>query len=55
MNGRKLTTIGLGAEVGGVIEWNGRDMDGRRVPAGLYFARLTSGSRHVQTRIVLLP
>jgi subtilisin family serine protease len=34
--------------------WNGRDEAGSLVPAGMYFARLTCGSRHAQARVVLL-
>jgi len=55
LTGRKRATLDLGAGAGGVVQWNGRDDDGRRVPAGLYFARLLSGSVHVQTRWAFLP
>src|SRR6185503_3350502 len=55
LQGRLQQRIDLGPGLGGVVEWNGRDADGNRAPAGLYFARLSSGSFHVQTCIVLLP
>jgi len=35
--------------------WDGRDGDGRRVPAGLYFARLGAGPRSVTRRIAITP
>jgi hypothetical protein len=53
--GRLVRTLDLGQEVGGVAQWDGRDDDGHRVPAGLYLVRLASGPRHTHTRLVLLP
>ncbi len=53
--GRRVRGFRLGAQAEGRLEWDGRDEAGSLVPAGLYFARLTSGSLHVQTRVVLLP
>lgn len=53
--GRWLRTLELGAGDSGVEEWNGRDHEGRVVPAGIVFARLVSGSFHAQSRVVLLP
>jgi subtilisin family serine protease len=53
--GRLLRTLPVGSDAGGVVTWDGRDAGGDLVPAGLYFARLTSGSIHVHTRVVLLP
>jgi len=55
LQGRERASFELGAALGGVFEWDGRDAEGNRAPAGLYFARLSSGSLHVQTRVVLLP
>jgi hypothetical protein len=56
VGGRRLRAWPLPASDGaGVIQWDGRDEQGRSVPAGLYFARLTGGSFHAQTRVVLLP
>ena len=53
--GRWLRTLELGPGDSGVEEWNGRDHEGRVVPAGIVFARLVSGSFHAQSRVVLLP
>ena len=53
--GRLRRILPVGDEAGGVVTWNGRDERSSLVPAGIYFARLTSGSLHVQTRVVLLP
>jgi hypothetical protein len=39
----------------GTFQWDGRDDHGRRLPAGLYFARLTSGSKDAKARLVLIP
>lgn len=54
LGGRQLLRVHFGFEQGGTWEWNGRDAESRLVPAGLYFARLECGSRHVETRVVLL-
>ncbi len=53
--GRLRRALELGAGVEGVATWDGRDGEGRSLPAGLYFARLSSGSFHAQARVVLLP
>jgi hypothetical protein len=55
VTGRRIRTLPLPQALEGREQWNGRDDDGRSVPAGIYFARLISGSLHVQTRVVLLP
>jgi len=55
LTGRKLKSFDLGTGPGGIASWDGRDDNGNRVPAGLYVARLTSGTRHTQARLVLLP
>jgi hypothetical protein len=55
LNGRRLRVLELGPGAGGRVQWDGRDAGARRVPAGLYYARLISGSLHTQTRLVLLP
>jgi len=54
LSGRAVRRVGLGGEPGGTFNWDGRDGDGRSLPAGLYFARLESGGRHAEARIVLL-
>lgn len=53
--GRRVRTIDAGAGEGGVEQWNGRDDRGEIVPAGVYLARLFSGSFHAHARVVLLP
>jgi hypothetical protein len=55
VTGRLVRTLWLARGGRGTAQWNGRDESGCLVPAGLYFARLTGGSVHAQTRIVLLP
>ncbi|MEK7331097.1 MAG: S8 family serine peptidase, partial [Candidatus Eisenbacteria bacterium] len=55
VTGRRLRVLDVGGGVGGKTKWDGRDAEGRSVPAGLYYARLLSGSVHAQTRLVLLP
>ena len=37
-----------------VAEWNGRDMNGRKVPSGVYVAKLTSSSGRSALRLTLL-
>ena len=54
MHGRLLARIALGSEAGGSYTWDGRDGDSRLLPAGLYFLRLVSGSRHADSRVVFL-
>jgi hypothetical protein len=52
--GRLVRTITSHAEVGrNVITWDGRSDDGRKVPGGVYFYRLTAG-RFVGERRMLL-
>jgi hypothetical protein len=55
VTGRRLRVLDVGPGLGGKRNWDGRDSEGRSVPAGLYYARLLSGSVHTQTRLVLLP
>jgi hypothetical protein len=51
--GRRVASASSAAAAGSWT-WNGRDEAGSLVPAGMYFARLTCGSRHAQARVVLL-
>jgi subtilisin family serine protease len=55
LRGRQVRTLGVGSGVGGVIGWDGRDDRGVALGAGLYFARLSSGSARANARIMLLP
>ena len=52
--GRLVRKLTLGSDVNGVATWNGLDDDGNDVPAGIYVARLDTGSRDAKARIVLL-
>lgn len=54
--GRLVRTLADGAHPAGRHEvvWNGTDHAGRRVAAGVYFARLDSGGIHVQRSITVL-
>jgi hypothetical protein len=54
LTGRQRRVIEVGGAATGVVTWDGRDDHGRFVPAGLYQARLESGSVHTEARIVLL-
>ncbi len=53
--GRLVRTFPLGTRPGGTVTWDGRDAEGSRLPAGLYFARLRSGSVRVSARLALVP
>lgn len=55
VTGRLVRTFDLGTGAGGTLTWDGRDSDGRRIPAGLYFARLESGSFRISARVALAP
>jgi len=48
---RELARIGTGSHV---IEWDGRDLGGRRVPSGIYAYRLSLGSYRASGRAVIL-
>ncbi len=55
IGGRSVTTLFDGDVPAGDhwVRWNGRGADGRRTPAGVYFARVTAGDRSASRRIVL--
>lgn len=57
LDGRRIRTLTSGSTMAGQHEahWNADDDSGRRVAAGVYFARLESGGRHVSRRLVVLP
>ncbi len=52
--GRVVRRVPLDARPGGSWTWDGRDGDGRLLPAGVYVVRLASGGRHADARVVLL-
>lgn len=56
LSGRRLATVFRGLLPAGTsqLAWNGRRMDGRRAPGGIYFTRLTLPDRVVTRRVVLL-
>ncbi|HET9325899.1 MAG TPA: S8 family serine peptidase [Candidatus Eisenbacteria bacterium] len=55
VTGRRVRDIPIETGSSGQVAWNGDDVDGRRMPAGLYFAVLSTPSRRTVTRLVLLP
>ena len=56
VSGRSVATPHNGFLPAGphVARWDGRDDDGRRVPAGLYFCDLRVGREHVAWRFVVI-
>jgi hypothetical protein len=52
--GRLERRFDLGAGTEGVVVWDGRDGEGDVLPAGVYFARLASGTTTTVAKIVLL-
>jgi len=54
--GRRVVTIhhGMLPEGTSRLAWNGRRQDGSRAPGGVYFYRLTLGSRVIHRQVVLL-
>jgi len=54
LHGREVRSVDLGTEPGGSYNWDGRDGANGLLPAGLYFLRLVSGSRHADSRVVFV-
>lgn len=54
IGGRLVRRFDLPRQPGGRQIWDGRDALGRAVPAGLYLARLRSGSATASARVVLI-
>jgi hypothetical protein len=56
VDGRAVRTLLSGPRAADVgrIDWDGRDDGGRLVPAGIYWARLESGSERLSARLVLV-
>jgi len=52
--GRLRRTLDAGTGTEGSVHWDGRDDDGRRAPAGVYFARFRSAGFETTTRLVLV-
>ncbi len=55
IGGRRVRTLALERAPSGVASWDGTDEDGRRLPAGVYFATFSTSSRRSVQRFVLLP
>jgi hypothetical protein len=55
VSGRRRAELSLGTGTGGLAQWDGRDEDGNRAHAGLYFVRFSSGSTHLDRRLVVIP
>lgn len=57
VTGRRVRTLVDAPQAAGSVawDWDGRDDDGRRVPAGIYVARLEAGGTRVQRRVVRVP
>jgi len=55
LGGRLLRTFDPGTAASGVVQWDGRGDDGEKARPGLYFAKLESGGRHTEARVVLIP
>lgn len=56
VTGRVVRTLAEGTMAAGahMVEWQGRDDVGRRVPAGVYFARMRTEGREHSQRIVMI-
>ena len=54
--GRRTRTLFNGFQTSGRHEtvWDGRDNAGRNAAGGVYFCRITTGTRHTSTRMVLV-
>jgi flagellar hook assembly protein FlgD len=57
IRGRRVTTLHQGAIAEGTtqFQWDGRDAQGVRMPAGIYLYRLTMGRTVLTRRLVLIP
>lgn len=56
LRGACLATLVAGERSAGAqsVDWDGRDGEGRALPSGVYFARLTTGASSVGRRLILL-
>jgi hypothetical protein len=57
ITGRKIRTFSIPASAGfdlACVNWDGTDMSGARVAAGVYFVRLETGSENLTEKVLLL-
>ena len=56
LSGRVVRALQRGKLAAGShrFDWNGRDEQGRKVPAGVYFVRLEATGRHLDSKLVKL-
>jgi hypothetical protein len=56
VHGRRVRVVNEGVRPAGrhAIDWDARDTGGRRVPAGVYFARLEAGPFEAEQRLVIV-
>ena len=56
LSGRVVRSLQRGKLAAGShrFDWNGRDEQGRKVPAGVYFVRLEATGRHLDSKLVKL-
>jgi hypothetical protein len=56
LSGRRVRSLQHGPLAAGEhrFEWNGRDDDGHRAAAGVYFVRFETATRHLEARLVKL-
>jgi hypothetical protein len=57
VRGRRVRTVASGGFGAGyhAVTWDGRDAHGQTLAAGVYFLRATSGGRHTQMKLVVMP
>ena len=53
IRGRLVRTLSI-EPAGDAVRWDGRDEAGRRVPSGVYYARVTAGGRTTTTRVTMV-
>ena len=56
-NGARVRTLASGRQMAGEhdLQWDGRNEQGHRMPAGVYYARLDAEGRSLERAVVILP